>query len=118
MIISLLMWVVFSITVAYLIVIGIITYGWFRLLKNHYQTKADEVNVSVVIAVRNESSNIQSLLKQIINQDYPTDYFEIIVVNDHSTDNTLQLIHEFKTDNPTAKITVVEATENGKKKCP
>ncbi len=116
MIISLLMWVVFSITVAYLIVIGIITYGWFSLVTNpDNHAAADKINVSVVIAVRNESNNIIKLLKQIVNQDYDNNYFEIIIVNDHSIDNTLQLINEFKTDNTHAKILVVEATGNGKK---
>ncbi len=116
MILSLLMWIVFSITVAYLIVIGVITYGWFALFKTPVNNSIDkEVHVSVVIAVRNESSNIQKLLKQIINQDYNSSLFEIIIINDHSTDNTLRLIHEFKAKNLQLKITIIDATGSGKK---
>jgi len=116
MILSLLMWIVFSITVAYLIVIGVITYGWFALFKTPVNNSIDkEVHVSVVIAVRNESSNIQKLLKQIINQDYNSSLFEIIIINDHSTDNTLKLINEFKANNLQIKIIIIEAKGSGKK---
>jgi len=116
MIVSVLMWVVFSITVAYLIVIGIITYGWFNLVNSDdNQAAADDVNISVVIAVRNESSNILTLLKQVVSQDYSNTNFETIIIDDHSTDNTLQLINKFKVDAPHARITIVEAVGNGKK---
>ncbi len=116
MIISLLMWLVFSITMAYLFVIGIITYGWFALNKNIAGNAfADDVSVSVVIAVRNESANIQNILNLIVNQDYNSNFFDIIIINDHSTDNTLQLINNYITENTQEKIKVIEAIGNGKK---
>jgi len=116
MIVSLLMWIVFSITLAYLIVIGIITFGWFRLGKSIVSNAfADDVNVSIVIAVRNESYNMQSLLNQLTQQDYSINLYEIIIVNDHSTDDTLQLINDFTSNNPHAKIKIVNAIGKGKK---
>jgi cellulose synthase/poly-beta-1,6-N-acetylglucosamine synthase-like glycosyltransferase len=73
------MWIVFSITIAYLIVIGIITFGWFGLPKNPLNKFPEkEIFVSIVIAVRNESSNIQKLLKQIVNQNYNSNFLEVI----------------------------------------
>ncbi len=116
MIISVLMWLVFSITITYLFVIGIITYGWFSLNKNITDdTFVDDVRVSVVIAVRNENENIQNILNQIIKQDYNSSFFDIIIINDHSTDNTLQLINNFITNNSQVKINVIKAIGNGKK---
>jgi cellulose synthase/poly-beta-1,6-N-acetylglucosamine synthase-like glycosyltransferase len=110
------MWLVFSITMAYLFVIGIITYGWFALNKNIAGNAfADDVSVSVVIAVRNESANIQNILNLIVNQDYNSNFFDIIIINDHSTDNTLQLINNYITENTQEKIKVIEAIGNGKK---
>lgn len=44
--------------------------------------------VSVLIAVRNEAKNLDFLLNQLLNQSYSL--FEVIVVDDHSTDKTIE----------------------------
>lgn len=44
--------------------------------------------VSIIIPARNEEKNIAACLKDIFAQDYPSDQFEVILVNDHSEDNT------------------------------
>jgi biofilm PGA synthesis N-glycosyltransferase PgaC len=49
--------------------------------------------VSVVICARNEDDNLPEFLPKICTQDYPE--FEVIVVNDCSTDNTESVIDEF-----------------------
>jgi cellulose synthase/poly-beta-1,6-N-acetylglucosamine synthase-like glycosyltransferase len=51
--------------------------------------------VSVIIAARNESENIGSLLDDLLNQDYPPDRFEIIAVDDNSNDTTGAVIKEY-----------------------
>lgn len=51
--------------------------------------------VSVIIPVRNEAANIIALLQDLEAQQYPKALFEVIVVDDHSTDDTLQLIHQY-----------------------
>ena len=51
--------------------------------------------VSVLIPFRNESENIIANVKSIINQNYPDDRYEVIYINDNSTDDTLQLLIEF-----------------------
>ena len=116
MIISLLIWIVFGSTISYLIVIGIITFGWFRLsepkAEQHFTTGTD---VSIVIAVRNESNNIVTLLGQLVNQDYNKKNYEIIIVDDHSTDNTAELINQFINENSDVKIIFVGATSEGKR---
>ncbi|MDZ7376900.1 MAG: glycosyltransferase family 2 protein, partial [candidate division KSB1 bacterium] len=48
--------------------------------------------VSILIPARNEEQNIGKCLDGLTKQDYPN--FEIIVLNDHSDDNTLQVIQE------------------------
>ena len=48
--------------------------------------------ISVIIPARNEGQNIKACLDSIRAQSYPPDLFEVIVVNDHSTDNTAELI--------------------------
>ena len=51
--------------------------------------------ISVVIAARNEEENIGQLLRSLELQTYSNKLFEIIVVDDHSTDNTAAIIESF-----------------------
>lgn len=44
--------------------------------------------LSVVIALRNEGPNLPRLIDKLTNLDYPPDDFEVIFVDDNSTDNT------------------------------
>lgn len=48
-----------------------------------------KIPVSVVVACKNEQANISDLLVNLSKQDYPLSSFEVIVVDDHSTDRTL-----------------------------
>jgi len=115
MVVSILMWLTFSVTVLYIIVIGIITYGWFVNNKHVINNCTEGIKVSIVIAVRNEESNIQKLLQQLVNQNYSSSFYEIIIVNDHSSDNTFQMVNDFAADNPRITIRVINALQNGKK---
>ncbi len=47
---------------------------------------------SVIIPARNEEENIQNCIRSIIEQNYPAELFEVIVINDHSTDQTENII--------------------------
>lgn len=50
--------------------------------------------VSVIVPARNEEKHIQRCLLSLLTQDYPN--FEIIVIDDNSTDNTLKTIENIK----------------------
>jgi cellulose synthase/poly-beta-1,6-N-acetylglucosamine synthase-like glycosyltransferase len=49
--------------------------------------------------MRNERENVAPLLKDLKLQDYPAAYFEVIVVDDHSTDGTAAAVESCKMDN-------------------
>ena len=51
--------------------------------------------VSVIVAAKNEEKNIANLLADLTNQTYPKDQYEIVIVDDQSTDNTNQVIRGF-----------------------
>lgn len=57
------------------------------------------VKISVIIPARNEGDNIGVCLQSIINQSYPKELFEIIVVDDHSTDTTAEIVLSFNLPN-------------------
>jgi len=44
--------------------------------------------ISIIIAARNEMQNLPTLLNSLSQLDYPTDKYEIIIVNDHSNDGS------------------------------
>ena len=46
--------------------------------------------VSVLVPARNEERNIEACVTSLLEQDYPD--FEVIVLDDHSTDNTLSIL--------------------------
>ncbi|MCQ2250931.1 MAG: glycosyltransferase [Bacteroidales bacterium] len=52
------------------------------------------VPVSVVICAKNEEENLRERLKYVLEQDYPD--FEVVVVNDQSTDDTEMILDEYK----------------------
>lgn len=53
--------------------------------------------VSVLIPARNEEATIGKLLESLEKQDYPD--FEVIVCNDHSSDNTEEILNWFSGEN-------------------
>ncbi len=52
--------------------------------------------VSVVVAFRNEANNLPVLLSHLTLQDYPKHLVEIILVNDHSTDEWEKVVREYQ----------------------
>lgn len=56
-------------------------------------------SISVIIPVRNEQAHIKALLKSILANDYPQSLLEIIVVDDHSTDQTVSIIEQIDAAN-------------------
>lgn len=60
--------------------------------------------VSVIIAARNEEKNIKACLHSILKNAYPKDLFEVIVIDDHSTDGTCEEVRAVEMDFPTQTI--------------
>jgi cellulose synthase/poly-beta-1,6-N-acetylglucosamine synthase-like glycosyltransferase len=68
---------------------------WKRI--KYYKTgnSLQHTMLSVIIPVRNESSNILNLLEDLNAQTYPFTNFEVIIVNDNSSDNTTGVVRAF-----------------------
>ncbi len=71
---------------------------WFIRLRTFSINKEaiPETSFTVIIPARNESQNIGACLQAVLNLQYPTHLYEVIVVNDHSTDDTEQIIRTFQ----------------------
>ena len=113
----------------YLICIGAFTYGLlsFRAQRSGVETRAKRehsplVNkspankdVSILIAARNEGSNIEKLLQSLYNQFFSKEKFEVIIIDDHSTDETSEVSENFRVLHPELNLKVIQATGYGKK---
>jgi cellulose synthase/poly-beta-1,6-N-acetylglucosamine synthase-like glycosyltransferase len=54
-----------------------------------------KTRITVIIPARNEEMNIAACLDSLCKQDFPKDLLEIIVADDHSTDNTAGIVHRY-----------------------
>lgn len=67
-----------------------------------------KIAVSVIICAKNEANNLKQFLPYILEQDYFN--FEIVLINDASHDNTLNIIEDFAKKN--SKIKIVNVVNN------
>jgi cellulose synthase/poly-beta-1,6-N-acetylglucosamine synthase-like glycosyltransferase len=59
--------------------------------------------ISVLVPARNEENNIGICLESLSRQSYPKDQYEVIIIDDHSTDRTAAIVNEF--DAPGLSVT-------------
>ncbi len=92
----------------YFLLIANYTYGWFALKSFHPDHKqALFTKVSIIIPARNEEDNIIHLLNDIAVQEYPHHLFEVIVIDDHSTDTTASLVKKFISSNSSISVRIL-----------
>ncbi len=110
-----LMWSMVFTMMLYLLLLIVITWGWYSLKYFTGQEISDQISLSVVVAVRNEEENISLLLKDLISQNYPDDLYEIIIVDDHSEDKTDEIVNQVISNFSDFQITLIKAKGIGKK---
>lgn len=60
--------------------------------------------ITVVVPVRNEARFIARTVEQLVGQDYPSDRFEILVVDGRSTDHTRGIVESLAAIHPSVKV--------------
>ncbi|MFN2457000.1 MAG: glycosyltransferase [Chitinophagaceae bacterium] len=91
----LLMVIVVCFLVLYTILIFNYWYHWTQLEAFETEQILPSTFLSVVIAARNEENNLPSLLHELQQQCYPQHLFEVIIVDDFSTDKTAEVVQSF-----------------------
>lgn len=88
--------------ISYAIFLYRVSVLWSTGKKNYQQQNlgASEPHLpffSIIIPARNEAGSIQACIRSIAKQDYPQDKIEIIVVDDHSEDETAERVRALTT---------------------
>lgn len=86
---------------AYLVLSFVVFSGALRLRRG---TNRRKLRVSVVVVVRNEAAYVAPCLDTLLRQTYPSEHYEIIVVDDGSTDGTSQILESYKGRYPHVQI--------------
>ena len=71
--------------------------------------KSKEIPISVIVCAKNEAKNLENFLPSILNQEYPD--FEVVLINDASSDETLEVMESFQKKHSNIKIINVENIE-------
>lgn len=95
MIVVLISFVSLALTFLYASLVFFLRTGWQKIPYYTPHLFKPHTKVSVLIAARNEAESIHLTIEDIINQNYPAELFELIIVDDHSTDNTSEIIASY-----------------------
>ena len=100
----------YSFVVVFLIqiIFYVFIFGKFTFKKSEEKDPTD-IPISVIICAKNEAKNLKKHLPFILQQEYPK--FEIILINDSSTDKTLSVMESFKKENTNVKVVNVKNIE-------
>ena len=107
--------IAFIVTLIYTILILRFVFS-FDNVKIYYKTKdlAYKTRFSIIIPFRNEEEHLEKLLNSLANLNYPRTHFQVLMIDDNSTDNSLQIIERFRMDYINLDITAIPNTSFSK----
>lgn len=101
MILSVLAILLLLFTVNYSVIILMFRSGVRKLKNRDINEHSGKLRtLTVIVSARNEENNIGICLESLVNQQYPKEKYEVIIVDDQSTDNTALIIQDFITTHP------------------
>ncbi len=102
----------------YILVIFSFLIGFFLQKKSITKNKNSDTKFSIVVPFRNEEENLFDLLESINRINYPKSNFEIFLVNDDSSDKSLEVINEYSKKHKSISIHLINniRTSNSPKK--
>lgn len=100
--------IVIFLTLFYMVLMAAYRKGWKAIPVLPDNTAGENEFVTVVIPARNEEQNIIRCLNAIYAQTYSKTFFEVIVVDDHSTDATPQAVITYKANKNWDNLSLIE----------
>jgi len=81
-----------------------------KIKKDKISFQTQQPPVSVIICAKDESENLRQFLPFVLQQEYPN--FEVIVINDGSTDDTENLLNDLSVEYSNLRTTFVPVGAN------
>jgi cellulose synthase/poly-beta-1,6-N-acetylglucosamine synthase-like glycosyltransferase len=104
----------------YLLLINVYLYWFSRLGHFNAEVTTAVTTFSVIIPARNEAENIENCIQSVLNTNYPSSLFEIIIADDFSTDATPEIVQQLQTKFSNVRLTslknIITETINSYKK--
>lgn len=103
-----------SVCIVYAAAILIYRY-WYLQLKPFQvpTTHQAQTHFTVIVPARNEAANIKHCVESILQQDYPAHLFELIVIDDHSEDNTAVIVQSLQKQYTNLRLISLEKELDG-----
>ncbi|GAB6169761.1 glycosyltransferase family 2 protein [Clostridium carnis] len=105
----LVIWIIIFINV--ILVVGGYIYYSKTLKLNKKENLKEYPFVSILVPAHNEGVVIEKTVKFLLALDYPNDKYEIIVINDNSSDNSAQILQKIKNNNKERNLVIIN-TDN------
>ncbi|MBZ9728595.1 glycosyltransferase [Salegentibacter sp. JZCK2] len=102
------MFIFIIICICYSVLILMLLYGWKKTQEFPSENSPAEIGFSIVIPFRNEAENLPDLLNSLTQINYLKTKFEIILVNDESEDNSVEIIEKFQKTYSEFKLVILE----------
>lgn len=99
---------VFIVIVAIQFLYYLLIFGKFSFGKNQ-ETTPQDLPISVIICAKNESENVIRYIPILAEQDYPD--YEIVLIDDSSSDDTLDIFEEFEKQYSNIRLVKVKNNE-------
>lgn len=96
------------ITIDYVIFISLLIYGFAKVKSVEKIDLQPKTTFSIIVPFRNEEKNFRTLLDSISQLNYPIDLFEIIVIDDFSSDNSEKIFNKWRMENGLIQTTLLE----------
>ena len=96
------------ITIEYIIFIGLLIYGFDKIKVFEYHDCTPSTTFSIIVPFRNEERFFLDLLNSISNVKYPKELFEIIAVDDASSDTSVKIFNSWRFQNGLIQTTLLD----------
>ncbi|MBW6409446.1 glycosyltransferase family 2 protein [Clostridium weizhouense] len=95
------------------IILVIAGYVYYSKIHNKYMKKTLTYypTVSIMVPAHNEAIVIRKTVESLLNLDYPHDKYEIIIINDNSSDNSAEILKNIKKSVPDRNLIIIN-TDN------
>ena len=98
----------FLITLIYILFIGQLISGYHKIKDFETSSIPPTTKFSLIVPCRNEAKNLPKFLRSIAHLNYPQDAFELILIDDFSTDNSARIFNQWRMQNGRIQTTLLE----------